>query len=86
MCTKKNQIDRTRFSAQSVKSNALVKLLNECDNPLTATIDAHNLSESREISTIDVFQHSRHIVFHDFFPFEASRYSHSLKRNRYINT
>ena len=51
---------------------------------LTATIGTETLPEYRDFSTVDVFHHSGHILFHDFFAFEGSTYSLFLKRNIYL--
>ena len=57
---------------------------NECKNALTATIGTETLPEYRDFSIVDVFLHSGHILFHDFFTFEHFTYSLFLKRNSYF--
>ena len=52
--------------------------------PLTATIGTETLPVYCDFSTADVFYHSGHILFHDFFTFEGFTYSLFLKRNIYL--
>ena len=51
---------------------------------LTATIGTETLPEYRDFQIVDVFHHSGHILFHNFFAFEGSTYSLFLKRNIYL--
>ena len=45
--------------------------INRCKKAFNSYIDTQNLSEFPDFSTVNVFHDSGHIVFHDFFPFEA---------------
>ena len=68
-------------NSQSDTKNQICRIVN---NKGKSTIGTKTLPEYRHFSTVDVFHHSSHVLFHDFFTFEGSTYSLFLKRNIYI--
>ena len=65
-------------NSQSDTKRQICSIVN---NKGKSTIGTETLPEYRHFSTVDVFHHSGHILFHDFFAFEASTYTLSSKRH-----
>ena len=59
-------------SSQSDTKRQICSIVN---NKGKSTIGTETLPKYRNFSTVDVFHHSGHILFHDFFAFEGSTYS-----------
>ena len=68
-------------NSQSDTKRQICSIVN---NKGKSTIGTETLPEYCDFSTVDLFHHSSHVLFHDFFTFEGSTYSLFLKRNIYL--